>query len=74
MRHVDRRPCFHLLDGVRVTVPPVEYFSVDGTWWLPNDPDVRTVGTLSLGAEELSLDLDGSIEPGESKDLFDLPE
>ncbi|GAA0478612.1 hypothetical protein Ade02nite_67080 [Paractinoplanes deccanensis] len=54
----------------------MEYFRVDGTWWLPDDPGVRTVGTLSLGADELSLDLDGSIDPGESQDqdLFDLPE
>jgi len=41
----------------------VDYFALDGSWWLPDSPDHRVSGTLTFNAEGLALVAYGSLVP-----------
>ncbi|WP_327652974.1 HEPN domain-containing protein [Micromonospora aurantiaca] len=41
----------------------MEFFTVDGMWWLPSSPECRIPGTLSFDADSLELVAHGSLEP-----------
>jgi ApeA N-terminal domain 1 len=41
----------------------MEYFTVDGVWWLPGSPDHRVPGTLAFDADGLALVVYGSLVP-----------
>lgn len=41
----------------------MEFFTVDGMWWLPTSPECQMPGTLSFDADSLELVVHGSLEP-----------
>ncbi|MBQ1071643.1 hypothetical protein KBX06_00455 [Micromonospora sp. C31] len=41
----------------------MEFFTVDGMWWLPASPEHQLPGTLSFDADSLELVVHGSLEP-----------
>jgi ApeA N-terminal domain 1 len=41
----------------------MDYFALDGSWWLPGSPDHRVSGTLTFSADGLTLVVYGSLVP-----------
>ncbi len=41
----------------------MDYFALDGSWWLPGSPDHRVTGTLTFSADGLTLVVYGSLVP-----------
>jgi hypothetical protein len=41
----------------------MDYFTLDGSWWLPGSPDHRVSGTLTFSADGLTLVVYGSLVP-----------
>ena len=41
----------------------MEYFTLEGTWWLPDSPDHCMPGALTFDADGLGLAVDGSLVP-----------
>jgi hypothetical protein len=41
----------------------VDYFAVEGVWWLPESPEHKMPGSLTFDADGLGLTVDGSLVP-----------
>ena len=50
----------------------MDYFALDGSWWLPGSPDHRVTGTLTFSADGLTLVVYGSLVPQDANIGFAL--